>query len=288
MKTIAIYHNKGGVGKTTTAINLAAAFREQEKKVLLVDIDAQANSTFATGLVKFQYGDSDDFIEKNVSHLVLPNSPYSIADIVRTSRGFNDPEIDVIPSHITLIDKQRKLAQNRSSASYLNTELCKVKDAYDITIIDAPPSRDVYAEMALVAADYLIIPSDMKPFSNQGLNSVANFVEDDINKKRVGIGKALLEIIGILPSKISTNAQYKKFVFPKHIEATSRRYNLPIISTIIHERVVLSNCINSVISMGELEIPSPESIFKSNSTTESAKEFRDLSNEVMKKIGVSR
>lgn len=70
MKTIAIYHNKGGVGKTTVAVNLAAALSQKGKRVLLIDIDSQANTTFATGLLKFQFEEDDDLKERNVYHLL--------------------------------------------------------------------------------------------------------------------------------------------------------------------------------------------------------------------------
>lgn len=75
MKTIAIYPNKGGVGKTTTAVNLAAAFRNKAKKVLLIDIDAQANSTFATGLIKFQFDEDDNLKDKNVLQIISSPVP---------------------------------------------------------------------------------------------------------------------------------------------------------------------------------------------------------------------
>ena len=70
MKTIAIYHNKGGVGKTTVAVNLAAALSKKGKKVLLIDLDSQANTTFATGLIKFQFDEDDDLRDSNIYHLL--------------------------------------------------------------------------------------------------------------------------------------------------------------------------------------------------------------------------
>jgi len=79
-----------------------------------------------------------------------------------------NPEIDVIPSHINLIEGQYKLNQIAASKTRLVTKLKKWEN-YDIVIIDTPPSRDLYAQVALIAADYLIIPSDLKPFANQGL-----------------------------------------------------------------------------------------------------------------------
>ncbi|HIK31296.1 MAG TPA: AAA family ATPase [Oscillatoriales cyanobacterium M59_W2019_021] len=138
MKTIAIYHNKGGVGKTTTAVNLAAAFKNKERKVLLVDIDAQANATFATGLIKFQFEEDDDLKEKNVLQLISSGDFDCIPDIVRQSKDFNTPEIDVIPSHIRLIDEQQQLTRFSSSRLRLNTKLQQVEDDYDIVVIDAP------------------------------------------------------------------------------------------------------------------------------------------------------
>ncbi|MGK7881061.1 MAG: AAA family ATPase [Crocosphaera sp.] len=288
MKVIAVYHHKGGVGKTTVATNLAAAFSNQGKRVLLIDIDAQANTTFATGLIKFQFDDDDDLKDKNVFHL-LESKVNSISDIVRKSQGFNQQEIDVIPSHIMLIDKQNELARYASSRSRLVKKLELVKEEYDIVIIDTPPSLDLYAESALTASDYIIIPSDLKPFSNQGLSSVKNFVEGPINDNRETLGKPSVKIMGVLPSKISTHHKYLKYTFPKQRRVISDNYNFPIMENLISERMSLSQCINQTIQVGELEIPDPKSIFNYannvSAANTSAAEFESLAIEVLEKIG---
>ena len=284
MKTIAIYHNKGGVGKTTTAVNLAAAMQRKGKKVLLIDIDAQANSTFAMGLMKFQFEEDDDLYDNNVYHLIISDDFGLIPDIIRQSKGFNTPEIDVIPSHIMLIEGQVKLTQRLSSKFRLSRKLQMVEDDYDIVIIDAPPSRDLYAEIALIAADYLIIPSDLKPFANKGLDNVKDFI-DEVNEKRSSIGKEKLEVLGVLPSKVLTNPKYLESTFPRQKETVLHRYNFPVMDTTIYERVALSGCVNKTLTMGSLEIPDPKSIFEFDKGSESAKEFSNLASEVMKKIG---
>ncbi|OUL35828.1 chromosome partitioning protein ParA [Nostoc sp. T09] len=288
MKTIAIYHHKGGVGKTTVAINLAAAFSKKGKRVLLIDIDAQANTTFATGLIKFQFEEDDDLKDCNVSHLLEKTDFNFIPDIVRKSKFFNDPEVDIIPSHITLIAKQNNLVQYGASRNRLAKKLEKVKNEYDIVIIDTPPSLDLYAQAALTAADYLIIPSDLKPFSNQGLPSVQSFIKQEINENKEGLGKPPLIIMGVLPSKISTNAQYLKYTFAKHKSVITDRYNMPIMDSIISERTALSACVNRTISVGNMEIPDPKSIldFAINepSANQAAAEFEFLAIEVLRKM----
>ncbi|MEH1774641.1 AAA family ATPase [Nostoc sp.] len=289
MKTIAIYHNKGGVGKTTVAVNLAAALRKKGKNVLLVDIDSQANTTFATGLIKFQFEEDDNLRELNVYHLLESGDFNFIPEVVRTSDYFNNPEIDVIPSHITLIEYQDKLNKILASRSRLVTKLKKVENNYDIVIIDTPPSRDLYAEVALIATDYLIIPSDLKPFANQGLPTVKNFV-NQINESREMMGKPPISIMGVLASKISTNAKFLQYNFPKQREVVSERYQLPLMEAVIYDRTALSECMNQTIPVGDLEYPDPKSIIKfaelKTSAQISAEEFNVLADEVIQKMGV--
>ncbi|WP_373524879.1 AAA family ATPase [Nostoc sp.] len=289
MKTIAIYHNKGGVGKTTVAVNLAAALRKKGKSVLLIDIDSQANTTFATGLIKFQFEEDDNLRERNVYHLLESGDFNFIPEIVRTSDYFNNPEIDVIPSHITLIEYQDKLNKILASRSRLVTKLKRVEINYDIVIIDTPPSRDLYAEVALIATDYLIIPSDLKPFANQGLPTVKNFI-NQINESREIMGKPPISIMGVLASKISTNAKFLQYNFRKQREVISERYQLPLMEAVIYDRTALSECMNQTIPFGDLEYPDPKSIMKfaelKTSAQISAEEFNVLADEVIQKMGV--
>jgi chromosome partitioning protein len=288
MKTIAIYHNKGGVGKTTVSTSLAAAFSRKGYKVLLIDIDGQANSTFATGLIKFQFEEEDDIRDRNIYHTIASSDRDFIEEIVRKSSYFNEPEIDVLPAHIDLIKYQEILTTKMASRNRLLTKLKRIENSYDLVIIDTPPSRDIYAEAALITADYLIIPSDLKPFANQGLPTVKEFITI-INENRETFGKQPLKLLGVLASKISTNAQYLKYSFPKQRAVISERYELPLIESVIYDRTALSACFNQTIIVGDIEYPNPQSIFKyadthNGSSQTSALEFEVLADEILNKV----
>jgi cellulose biosynthesis protein BcsQ len=286
VKIIAVYHNKGGVGKTTTVVNLAAALRKKGKRVLVIDLDSQANTTFAAGLVKFDDEDLDDIKDCNVRHVLSSEDFYSISEVAKKSQ-YNDPEIDVVPSHITLMQYENELNQVEYSKLILLQKLKDVAEQYDIVIIDTPPSLNLYARIALITADYLIVPSDLKPFANQGLVNVKTFVKKT-NEFRRFIGKNPVEILGVLPCKISTNARFREYTLPKHIEIVPKRYDLKVMDTIIYQREDLSKCLEQTVDVGDLQIPDPRSVFDFQPFGESAKEFDQLAKEVLKAIGLAK
>ncbi|MBP0021202.1 MAG: AAA family ATPase [Cyanobacteria bacterium SBLK] len=285
MKTIAIYHNKGGVGKTTTVIHLAAAFRKKRKRVLIIDMDSQANTTFATGLVKFDDEKDDDIKDSNIFHVLMSEDLDFIPDIARKSQ-FTDPEIDVVPSHIMLMESENDIMQQDRTRLMLKNKLAKVKNDYDIVLIDTPPSLNVYARIALISADYLLIPSDLKPFANQGLSNVKNFVKD-INTFRQQINFSTLDVLGLVACNISTNSKFIQHTFKKRLKVIPERYGLNVLEAVIYNRDELAKCTEQTQSVGDLDIPDPRSIFDYRPDSKAAQEFELLAMEVLNKIGVT-
>ncbi|MFE1744878.1 AAA family ATPase [Coleofasciculus sp. H7-2] len=285
VKIIAIYHNKGGVGKTTTVVNLAAAIRKKGKKVLIVDLDSQANTTFAAGLAKFDDEELDDLKDCNVRHLLQSEDFYPIKEVSKKSQ-YTNPEIDVLPSHISLMQYETDLNQQDSSKLMLLQKLKAVEAQYDVVIIDTPPSLNLYARIALITADYLIIPSDLKPFANQGLLNVKEFVKKN-NEFRKFLNKPPIEILGVLPCKISTNSKFVQYTLPGRLEVIPKRYGLKVMESVIYEREDLAKCTEKVQIVGNMEIPDPISVLDFKPDSLSAKEFELLAKEVLREIGIT-
>jgi chromosome partitioning protein len=163
-KIIAIVNQKGGVGKTTTAVNLAACLSVLEHKTLLIDADPQANATIAVGIE-----------EKNVEFCIydtLMGNQY-ISDIIKTTSTAN---LDLIPSHLDLIGAEIEMINIDRREYRLRDVLQAVKNEYEFIIIDCAPSLGLITVNALVSADSVIIPVQCEYFALEGLGKLLNTV----------------------------------------------------------------------------------------------------------------
>lgn len=150
-------------------------------------------------------------------------------------------------------------------------------------IIDTPPSLNLYARIALITAHFLVIPSDLKPFSHEGLNNVRNFI-NQINETKDMYGLKNLDILGVLPSKISTNAKFLVHNYPKRRELVRTKYNFPILDSMISEREDLAKCLENSLTFGDELIPDPRSILDFKPDSPSTQEFQVLAVEILDKI----
>src|SRR5690554_4533682 len=187
-KIIAIANQKGGVGKTTTSINLGSALSSSGKKVLLIDLDEQANATIGLGF-------SRELIDKSTYELLT--NAISIEDTILTGA---DKNLDIIPSSIKLADIEATLHDAEKKEYILFEKIKEIADKYDYFIIDCPPSLGVIIDNALFASDSVVIPVECEYYAYDALTQMVNKINEIQKQKRKM--KSSLTIEGILMTKL--------------------------------------------------------------------------------------
>jgi chromosome partitioning protein len=194
---ISIANQKGGVGKTTTAVNLAASLANEGKKVLLIDIDPQANATTNLGFKRNNF-------EFNIYHVITGLK--ELYDIILPT---NIDNLDLAPSNLGLIGMEKEFydKKNKKRELILKEKLKKVKKEYDFIIIDSPPALGPITINALSASDSVIVPIQCEFFALEGLAQLLNTVS--LLKKTIN---PKLKIKGFLPTMYSGQNNLSKQV----------------------------------------------------------------------------
>lgn len=240
-KIICIANQKGGVGKTTTAINLSASLAAAEKKTLLIDGDSQGNSTSGIGT------DRSAFHKANLYHAMIGEVPFNEV-IMKTAI----PNLDVVPSNQDLIGIEVEFVGLEEKEQRLKTLLSSLDRDYDFIVIDCPPSLGVMTINALVAADYLIVPLQCEYFAMEGLGYLLNtvrLVKTQLNPN-LSLGGILLTMFdqrNLLSHRVSDDVRKHfgdkvfKTVIPRNVRLSEcPSHGLPIILYDIKSRGALA------------------------------------------------
>ncbi|MBL1280363.1 MAG: ParA family protein [Fluviicola sp.] len=216
-KIIAIANQKGGVGKTTTSINLSGCLGVLEYKTLIVDADPQANATSGVGL--------DPQSSKNIYECLINGADPS--DFIVST---DNPNMDILPSHIDLVGAELEMINLPNREHMLKFSLEKIKDKYDFIIIDCSPSLGLITVNSLTAADSVIIPVQCEYYALEGLGKLLNTIK--IVQGRLNTN---LAIEGILLTMYDTRLRLANQV----VEEVKMHFQEIVFDTVIHRNTKL-------------------------------------------------
>lgn len=250
-KIIAIANQKGGVGKTTTTVNLAAALGVLEKKVLLIDADPQANASSGLGI---------DVESVELGTYQVLEHTISAKDAIQQTTS---PNVDIIPAHIDLVAIEIELVDKEQREYMLQKAITDVGKDYDYVLIDCAPSLGLITLNSLVAADSVIIPIQCEYFALEGLGKLLNTI-----KSVQSIHNPNLDIEGLLLTMFDSRLRLSNQV----VEEVRKHFSTMVFETIIRRNTRLG------------EAPSyGESIIAYDATSKGAVNYLSLANEIIKK-----